>query len=96
MPGRVCGVAADRRFEMHHAQQPLRFLGLQVTPHARLQAAQREEAYPHPAELLHEPVKMFEHDADLVLPALGQPHFVPRVIALADELDARGRGPAAV
>jgi hypothetical protein len=34
---------------------------------------------------------MFEHDADLVLPALGDLHFVPRIRAVLDALQLRRR-----
>jgi len=81
------------------ADQLLEVLDLfrtQIPPHPRRQSAQGQEPDFHAPQLLHQAVEMREHDADLVLAAFHQPHFVPRVDGLLDQLDlGRSRSPPA-
>ena len=45
------------------------------------QSGEFQEADLHSSEFFHEHPEALEHQADLVLPALDQLHFVPRVVA---------------
>ena len=61
----------------------------------RFQRAQFDGADAHAPQFFHQPSEMFEHDADLLVAAFDQPHFVPGIIAAANQLQIRRSGAAA-
>jgi hypothetical protein len=63
--------------------------GIQIPPHPRWQSAQGEVSDLHPPQFFHQPVKVREHDADLVLAALRQAHLIPGVFRFPNQLDFR-------
>src|SRR5215210_1248697 len=65
-----------------HLQQPaelLHFAVSQVAPLAGLESGEFEEPDLHAPELFHQDAEVPEHQANLMLSALDEFHFVPRV-----------------
>src|SRR5262249_8094540 len=67
----------------------LDFLPAQMPELTRPERPQLEEANAHALQLFHEQSEMLEHDADLVLSTLDQPHLVPGVVGVADQPQSR-------
>src|SRR5579875_1928860 len=63
---------------------------------AGFEVAQFEETDFDALELFDQTAEVFKHDADLILAAFDEAHFVPRVNAFADELEAGGGRAASV
>src|SRR5258708_3587461 len=68
----------------------------QITKLTRLQGSQVERSDLYALELLHQPPGMFEHEPDLVLAALEEPHFIPGICRAMRQAQARGRRAAAL
>jgi len=70
----------------------MNFLFRKIAKLAGLQRSQLQRADPDPSQLLDQPAEMFEHQADLVVPAFVQADFVPGIVAFTNELQPGRQG----
>src|SRR5580692_11428119 len=73
---RISGMLFD--IQLQYPPKFLDFFGRQYAP-APGRKIQLEESDLHAAQLFHQPAEMFEHHADLILPALRDFYFIPGI-----------------
>src|ERR1035438_5490131 len=83
---RLLAREGHRPFQLGH------FLHGQMAELARLQRPQVDGSNLDAPQLLHQPAEMFEHHADLVIAPFHQTHFIPGVLRVADQFEARRHG----
>src|ERR1019366_5007030 len=71
--------------------QLLHFLGRKQPELARLQRSQFHRADLHTPQLFDQMPEVLEHDPDLLIAPLNEPHLIPGIIAAADQAQSGGR-----
>ena len=74
---------------LQHFAEARHFGRREMAKLSRLERSQLQKSDFDAPQLLHQSPKMFEHEADLILPPFDQPHFVPGISAALGSASGR-------